>query len=164
VAAILDHDARVVEFGSGMSTLWLARRAGFVLSVEDDAGWHDAVQAKLSRHRLGNVRLELRGERDYADLSGFPDRYFDFALVDGSARHDCVVAALAKLKPGGWLYLDNTDKDMTRPGGDLRRAEAALLDAVDASGGDVRTFVDFAPGNFFVEQGMLARLGRPIES
>jgi len=47
---------------------------------------------------------------------------------------------------------------MTFPDGDLRRAEAALLDAVRARGGSIRYFSDFSPTNFFVEQGALARL------
>jgi len=87
----------------------------------------------------------------------FQNRSFDFVLIDGWDRHGCVLNALAKLRPGGCIYLDNSDKDMTRPDGDLRRAEQALLAAVDERGGTARYFVDFSPTNFFVEQGLLAK-------
>ena len=35
--------ARVFEYGSGASTIWLARRAGAVISVEHDTGWYRHV-------------------------------------------------------------------------------------------------------------------------
>ena len=35
----LRPDARIFEWGSGASTLWLAERAGSVHSVEHHAGW-----------------------------------------------------------------------------------------------------------------------------
>ena len=107
---------------------------------------------------IDNVRLELRSEELYADLSHIDDETLDFAMVDGTDREGCIVSVVPKLKPGGNLYLDNSDKDINRPNGDLRRAEAALHKAITARGGSIRYFSDFSPTNFFVEQGMLARL------
>lgn len=161
LGSVRDHrgpGARMVEFGSGGSTPWFAARARFVLSVEDDPAWFALVRARLAAQGIANVRHELRAADVYADLSSIADASLDFALVDGSDREGCVRAVVPKLKPGAYLYLDNTDKDMTRPGGDLRRAEAALINAVAARGGSLRYFSDFSPGNFFVEQGALARL------
>lgn len=158
IGNILRHDSRMVEFGAGNSTTWFASRAGFVLSVEDLPEWYEHVQRQLERRKIANVRLVLRTAEDYADLSDMEDQSLDFALVDGTDREGCVKSVVPKLKPGGWLYLDNTDKDITYPDGDLRRAEAALHEAVDLRGGSIRCFSDFSPTNFFVEQGMLARL------
>ena len=36
------QDAKVFEYGSGASTIWLARRAAIVVSIEQDEGWHAA--------------------------------------------------------------------------------------------------------------------------
>lgn len=155
---LLRKDWRGVEFGSGYSTPWLAKRLGFLLSIEDDPNWHRRVGSLLAGTDPTVVRHELRTVETYADLAEFPDDFFDFALVDGSRRADCIAAAVPKVRPGGWLYLDNSDKDMTKPDGDLRRAEALLLEHVRRRGGDARYFTDFAPTNFFVEQGLLARL------
>lgn len=156
---LLQPGWRGIEFGSGYSTPWLARRLGFLLSIEDDAAWHARVAQLLAdTETTGVVRHELRQGSAYADLAEFIDGFFDFALVDGSDRAACVAAALPKIRRCGWVYLDNSDKDMTRPDGDLRRAEALLLDAVRDRGGEAIYFTDFAPTNFFVEQGLLARL------
>lgn len=155
---LLRKDWRGVEFGSGYSTPWLARRLGFLLSIEDDPDWHRRVGSLLADTDAAVVRHELRTAATYADLADFPDGFFDFALVDGSRRAACIAAVAPKIRPGGWLYLDNSDKDMTKPDGDLRRAEALLLDLVRQRGGETRYFTDFAPTNFFVEQGLLTRL------
>ncbi len=161
IASLLDEESRVVEFGSGMSTPWLARRCRFLLSIEDDPRWFGEVQALLAARGLTNVRLEMRDPETYAALAGYPDAHFDFALVDGTDRAGCLRSVLPKLRPGGWIYLDNTDKDMTLADGDSRRAEALLLEAARRCGGPVRYFVDFSPTNFFVEQGMLVRITAP---
>lgn len=155
---LLRKDWRGVEFGSGYSTPWLAKRLGFLLSIEDDPNWHRRVAGLLAGIAPDTVRHELRTAETYFDLAEFPSAFFDFALVDGTCRADCIAAVVPKIRPGGWLYLDNSDKDMTRPDGDLRRAEALLLEHVRQRGGETSYFTDFAPTNFFVEQGLLARL------
>jgi len=155
---LLKNDWRCVEFGSGLSTGWFARRCDFLLSVEDNSDWHALVQARIRSAGINHVQYELRERGDYADLSAFADASFDFVLIDGWDRHGCVLSAVSKVRAGGWIYLDNSDKDMTIPNGDLRRAEAALLAAVEDRGGTVRYFVDFSPTNFFVEQGLLVQL------
>jgi hypothetical protein len=154
----LTTESHMVEFGSGNSTPWFAARAGFVLSIEDLPHWHDHVQQILANHKIDNVSHELRSEKTYADLSNIDDGTLDFAMIDGTDREGCILSVIPKLKPGGILYLDNSDKDMSHPIGDLRRAEAALHEAVRLKGGSIRCFSDFSPTNFFVEQGMLARL------
>lgn len=158
IEALLRTDSRMVEFGSGNSTTWFASRVGFLWSVEDLPDWYAHVQQQLERGRVGNVEHVLRSAETYADLSSIEDGSLDFALVDGTDREGCIRAVVPKLKPGAWLYLDNSDKDMSFPNGDLRRAETALREAVQSRGGSIQCFSDFSPTNFFVEQGMLARL------
>ncbi|MBO6949153.1 MAG: hypothetical protein JJ855_14310 [Rhodospirillales bacterium] len=158
IAGLLTPETHMIEFGSGNSTPWFARRVQSLISVEDDPGWYEHVNRVLTSMQITNVDHTLRDEESYADVSGIADASLDFALVDGTDRAGCIKAVVPKLKPDGYLYLDNSDKDMTIPDGDLRRAEAALLEAVTARGGSVLYFSDFSPTNFFVEQGMLVRL------
>lgn len=158
IAGLLSPSARVLEFGSGYSTLWFARRCGEVLSIEDDPHWYATVQALLKREGAGHVRHELRSGDGYSRLDDVPDSYFDFVLVDGTDRAGCVATALRKVKPGGWIYLDNSDKDMTLPHGDSRRADALLFAEAKRRGGESRYFTDFSPTNFFAEQGLLVQV------
>jgi hypothetical protein len=158
IEKLLSPDTRMVEFGSGNSTPWFAARVGYLLSIEDIPAWFEHVQRVVKELGIRNIRYELRTEANYTELSCIEDGSLDFALVDGTDREGCIRAVVPKLKTGGWLYLDNSDKDMTRPKGDLRRAEAALREAVNIRGGSIRCFSDFSPTNFFVEQGMLAQL------
>lgn len=154
----LRPDWNAVEFGSGMSTAWLAARVGTLLSIEDNAGWAERVRAILAERGLTNVRHELRSLAEYPRLDDIPDNHFHFALVDGSDRAGCVAAVLPKMRRDGILYLDNSDKDMRTEDGDLRRAEATLLAAAAENGWRVRYFTDFSPTNVFAEQGMMVEL------
>lgn len=155
---LLTPQTQMVEFGSGNSTPWFAARTASVLSIEDHPDWYAHVQNTLQAMHINNVSHELRTAENYADLSNVPDGSLDFALVDGTDREGCIHSVVPKLKKGAYLYLDNTDKDMTQPNGDLRRAEIALHKAVQTRGGTLRYFSDFSPTNFFVEQGALVRL------
>lgn len=110
-----------LEFGSGRSTIWLAKRVSALTSVEHNRLWYDKVYTLLQQERLnGNVQLLLhechaatdaRGpESDYVTaLNKFEDSSLDFVLVDGVYRSDCAVLAVPKMKPGGMLILDNAN-------------------------------------------------------
>src|SRR5882724_10582455 len=52
-------DMKVFEYGSGGSTLFFARRAKSVVSVEDNAKWFEWVSRRLEQQRLANVSLSL---------------------------------------------------------------------------------------------------------
>lgn len=157
VEAILTADMNVVEFGSGQSTLWLAQRAARVRSVENNLEWHTRVQRNIDRAGLSNVTLDLRTIEDYANVDDIPDRSVDFCVVDGAVRGRCVTAIIPKMKPGGWVYLDNSDKDAPdeEDGSNLRTAEATLRRHVKEDG--IETFTGFTIGSLNTHQGTLFR-------
>lgn len=124
------------EWGSGRSTLFFARRAGRLTSIEHKAKWQRRVAALLAARRIGNVRLRLEPPLDqpgrpqlrpdlwrqlgyapqkpefnaYADaILDFPEESLDFVCVDGRARVACALNALPRLRPGGFLVLDNSE-------------------------------------------------------
>lgn len=43
-------------------------------------------------------------------INTYSDNYFDFVFIDGRARNGCVIASLPKIKNGGYLMLDNSDR------------------------------------------------------
>jgi len=111
----LTKDMHCLEFGAGASTKWLADRVSHLISIEHDSEWIKKVSESLP----GNVTLHQHN-RDYSVyVSIFPDEHFDFILVDGRDRVNCVKEALPKLKKGGYLMLDNSEREEYKESIDL---------------------------------------------
>jgi predicted O-methyltransferase YrrM len=108
-----------IEFGSGRSTLWLARRCAHLTSIEHDDAWHAKVSDALSGASISHVNYQCH-PRDEPDATGdrsaytqvaklLVDESIDFALVDGIYRDYVTLYLLPKLKPGGMLIIDNVN-------------------------------------------------------
>lgn len=127
--------ARVFEWGSGASTMWLEKRAAQVISVEYDSEW-----AKMMRPMIGSsttllevpatpsptpeVPSQMWGHkdldyRDYVAAIDHVDGEFDLIVIDGRARSACLVHAMQRLSPDGLIVFDNTNRERYRPALDL---------------------------------------------
>lgn len=131
----LHRGSAVFEYGGGGSTLWLARHAGTVTTVEHDASWHATIESELRRQDVHNCTLQLRESRagdapsdgvlgeginytsariegsfeDYARaIESLPDNSLDLVVVDGRSRAACLLHAAPKLREGGVLTLDDS--------------------------------------------------------
>lgn len=126
--------AQVFEWGSGASTLWLARRAARVVSIEHDAPWYDEMTTRVAA--LDNVDLrfcppdppESRDERYLSEKPQWKGRSFsayvraidetdtryDLIVIDGRARAACLEAARDRLAPGGCIVFDNSGRKRYR--------------------------------------------------
>jgi hypothetical protein len=51
-------------------------------------------------------------------IDRFSDNYFDIVFVDGRARDACIFHAKDKVKQGGYLIIDNSDRDHYFKGND----------------------------------------------
>jgi hypothetical protein len=97
---------KVFEYGSGQSSLYWARQAGEVVSVEHDATWFEQVKAKMP----ANHRLFLKTEPGaYVSLIETFGHRFDVIVIDGRYRTKCAEVAPKVLADGGLLVLDNAD-------------------------------------------------------
>jgi len=154
----LRRDMRVFEYGSGGSTLFFARRVRELITIEHNMGWGQRVEAALRQSGLSNWQLLIMPpdpqrpptRPDPADIDGygtadpalrdcsfrnyvsaideFPDNSFDLICIDGRARPSCLRHAAPKVKPGGCIVLDNTERHYYAPavqrfGGYFRRLE-----------------------------------------
>lgn len=146
---------KVLEFGSGMSTPWLAARCKYLHSIEADPQWYKRVSRQLEKQDLKNVCYELRSIEEYAKIEPHEFGIFDLAVIDGDERRDCLVTAIRGAKPGGWIYLDDTDL----PGKHHQPAEDLLIETANRLGKTIRYFRDFSPGSFFVCEGALLQMG-----
>ena len=108
-----------LEFGSGRSTLWFAKRVANLTSVEHDETWMANVHEMLSKAGIQNVDyifLPKDAEEDKASeakyvriIDEFDDNSLDFCLVDGVYREFCALKVIGKLRPGGLLIIDNVN-------------------------------------------------------
>jgi predicted O-methyltransferase YrrM len=115
--------------------------------------------SEIFRQRgLKNVRYQFASTEDeYAGFMAGDKVGFDLIVVDGSWRSTCIARAADMLRPGGILYLDNSDKDSEPHGGDMRLAEERAREFATRRGGTITLFTDFAPTQLFVQQGLLVQ-------
>jgi hypothetical protein len=140
----------VLEFGSGASTLWLADRVANVISHEHNPEWYERVRARLKLTGRRNVELSLFTSRDeYASVEKYGDGAFDFVLIDGHWRDACAESAVRAVRPGGFVYFDNSDV----PDADHRLAVATVL----RNSTESTRFVGLCPGQIGANQGLLVR-------
>lgn len=129
----VSENTRMFEYGSGGSTIHLAQRVKNLITVEHNPAWHSMLSAELEKRHLTHIQYLLREPRpgtperpvecwdNYGDeypnmdfktyvesIDEQPDRSFDIVLVDGRARKFCIEHAIPKIRPGGYLLLDNS--------------------------------------------------------
>jgi SAM-dependent methyltransferase len=109
-------DWSVLELGAGRSTAWFARRAGRVLSFEDNQFWADQTQDRIRELGLTNVELRTGPiEALPESVAALPDDSFDLVVVDflespEVTRIDVLRGAREKVTPRGLLLLDDSDR------------------------------------------------------
>jgi hypothetical protein len=128
---------RVFEYGSGGSTLFWQRQKAQLTSIEHDQAWYHRLQKHSAFLDTVDYRLvpPERSDQKSAEavepsaytsmlpeyagytfagycsqIDEFPDEYFDIVLIDGRARPYCIEHAHQKVKRGGLLILDNSDR------------------------------------------------------
>ena len=126
-----------LEYGSGRSTVFFAKRLKKLVSIEHYPEWYQKVDKMLLARGINNVEYllipknadletndnteefhkSLTGEEERPEYAAyankvleFDDDYFDFVLIDGRSRVNCGINAIPKLKPGGMFVLDNSER------------------------------------------------------
>jgi hypothetical protein len=102
------------EWGAGVSTPWLAKRINSLISIEHTEEWFNKVNTVLEEENLSNTTLLHIPETspNYIEhILTFPPNHFDAIFVDGAGgnyRISCALIAVRRLKPYGFLYVDDT--------------------------------------------------------
>tara|TARA_R110002072_G_scaffold125244_6_gene260962 strand:- start:30058 stop:30810 length:753 start_codon:yes stop_codon:yes gene_type:complete len=114
----LEPGMRVLEIGGGNSTLWFLAQGCEVHTIEHSPDWAEHMRG-FAEERLGSEACERmhlhveQGEDAIAHIESLDEQSFDIVLVDCmnefTWRKDCVRAGRSKVKPGGWMCLDNSD-------------------------------------------------------
>lgn len=138
----LTKEQRLFEWGSGGSTMFFSHHVKDVFTVEHDPVWYQTVVKTIKSKYCNNISITLvepakstnidpwymSTSLEYKDYSFqayistidiYPDAFFDVVVVDGRARPGCMGHALPKIKPGGYLILDNSERALYKMGKDL---------------------------------------------
>jgi len=137
--SFLTKNMNVFEWGSGGSTLFIAKRIKKLISVEHDLEWYITISKFIKEDDLSNCKYIFKKPESlnndsfksgnfpnyfsnverYKDLTfedycktieSYPDNFFDLVFVDGRARPSCIFHALNKIRPGGFLMLDDSER------------------------------------------------------
>jgi hypothetical protein len=124
----------VFEYGSGSSTLYWIEKCAQIVSIEHDESFFYNLQSKLADKAVYHLIApqvqsvvanyspadpDLFQSSDYRGyffenyvkaIDLYPDGHFDVVVVDGRARPSCIKRALPKIRRGGMLVLDNSDR------------------------------------------------------
>ena len=95
-------------------------------------------------HPANSHMKVMQGEAAIGDMALIPDHSLDMVLVDCmndyTRRNDCIQVLMNKVKPGGWLILDNSDNPVNWVGAELLKDK------------EMHRFSGFAPMGLFVCQ------------
>ncbi|MBI1837998.1 MAG: hypothetical protein HYR91_12110 [Flavobacteriia bacterium] len=134
-------NTKIFEYGSGGSSLFFLKYANEVISVEHDIVWYNRVFEIINKKSIFNwkgfnIEPELNDSNksnsisnpdDYfSDDLNFSDKnfkkyvskiddyengFFDIVLIDGRSRPSCIKHSVDKVKVGGLLVVDNSERD-----------------------------------------------------
>jgi hypothetical protein len=138
--SIIRPNFTIFEYGSGGSTIYFSKKTKEIISVEHEILWANKVRQKLISKNLTNcqqiiVKPELmkknipysttsytsdtfeqyRGysfEKYVRTIDKYQNNYFDIVFIDGRARASCIYHAIDHIKKGGYLILDNSEREL----------------------------------------------------
>jgi hypothetical protein len=138
---IIRPEMSVFEYGSGGSTLFWSQHVRNVVSIEHEQSWYNRMKNELLNRQIKNVQYVLsEAEQDESTAKGdfrdpeqyassdsqfarnsfksyvrqierFSNQSFDIIIVDGRARPSCILHSIDKVKKGGYLIIDNTERE-----------------------------------------------------
>jgi tRNA A58 N-methylase Trm61 len=110
----IDKNHEVFEFGCGSSTLFYARNAKNVTSIETNKFWKNLISKKLAENNLVNHDIFLmENAMENNNYQIFPQtlkKKFDVIIIDSLKRFECATNAIKSLKENGLIILDDSER------------------------------------------------------
>jgi predicted O-methyltransferase YrrM len=98
---------KVLEWGSGYSSVFFAKRSYKVISIEHSADWYTEVK----NFEMPNHKIIIADEMEYVEAAVNLDEVFDVIVIDGIKRAECARVAPMLLSSNGLIVFDNADRD-----------------------------------------------------
>ena len=150
----------VLEFGSGLSTLWWQKQnITKITSVEHDKYWYEKIKKKIKLQNKVNIRY-FENKNEY--ISAGKTEKYDLITVDGVVRSQCVKYILENnIHDSSIIYLDDSDCDssiskINADRIDTRLSENLMREHSIANDRIIFTCTNFSPTQLFVKEGMFS--------
>lgn len=114
---VINSQKFMVEFGSGRSTVWFSQRVKRLISVEHSYEWFVTLLNQLQRENISNTKIiHASSATQYvAIMKKMRQQIVDVVLVDGIYRDLCMALAMSRVKRGGVIILDNSERYLPLP-------------------------------------------------
>jgi len=134
---IVNRESVVLELGAGGSTFWLSERVKHISSIDNDPEWARHVMNEIAMCNLPRCLIQTSDYNDPNDtdnqvnwIKTFADRTFDIIFIDNNTllftngqksfppsdlRVRCAEVCRFKVKPNGWVVIDNYKWDYVAP-------------------------------------------------
>ncbi|MDF3079066.1 MAG: FkbM family methyltransferase [Sphingobacteriaceae bacterium] len=106
----LTKSQSVFEFGSGNSTLFYAKYAGSVVSVEHDKSWLEKISSSAPANSE-MIYSNLVYDGEYCRMPSKASKKFNIIIVDGRDRVNCCKNCLGALAEDGVVVLDDSERE-----------------------------------------------------
>lgn len=122
-----EHPITVFEWGSGASSIWLAKRVDSLITIDHDAKWHTIIQPFLKdcsnvisllkepepwlvNEKYSSQKMPGVNFKSYVTAITEYSAKFDIIVIDGRARSACLQTSLPYLKKNGLIVFDNSNR------------------------------------------------------
>lgn len=121
----INKSMNIFEFGAGNSSIYYAKKANSVVSIEHSPEWYKIIKAN-DKYNYQNLNIQLveipehlskkgyhemaftNDENEYVFSLKKMEKKFDIIIVDGLFRNSCILNCLDALKSDGVIFIDNT--------------------------------------------------------
>jgi len=130
IEGLLKPEFDCFEYGAGFSTLYFSKLVKSWESHEHDIKWFDIVKTSIKDNTIVHL-IPKEQKQNYVKLK----REYDFILVDGLYRKECLHEAIKHLKPNGKVIVHDACrleyKDWINDFPNLILIEGEILDPND---------------------------------
>ena len=116
---------KILEWGSGQSTLWWEKYVCSVISIEQSISWAEYIKKNLTEKDTVNIIIcQSKQEFTLTTTELLKKEKFDLIVIDGTAyaegsRLESAQASLPLLNPNGLIIVDNSDLKSLKPVNEL---------------------------------------------
>ena len=149
------HVKNILEYGSGASTIFFAKKGYEITSIEYDQSWFLKIKEYLKsmdktclyylpKDNIVNFDyISKKNYNSYKNYVFFPKtlkKKFDLIIIDGRAREKCLEISLSLLSPKGIIIFDDTERT---------RYKKSINNFLSENKFNEKKFIGLAPGSIF---------------